>query len=172
MKTPYIIVISGNSCTGKSTLIKELQKKLIGSYHIGYDRVKWWLGGYDRDRDRKIVKDILSGFIETLLEKGISCITDSTSDESRYTHIEEFADKHTYKILSIHLECPLDIRLERFRDRVVRWKKEGIHMTVTDESVFLESAKKSFYFPENSLVFDTSEQKSEDIAREIIQKLE
>ena len=66
------------------------------------------------------MKDILSGFIETLLEKGISCITDSASDESRYTHIEELADRHTYKILSIHLECPLDIRLERFRDRVVR----------------------------------------------------
>lgn len=41
MKHPYLLIITGHSCSGKSTLIKELQKNLTGSYHIGYDKIKW-----------------------------------------------------------------------------------------------------------------------------------
>ncbi len=65
MKHPYLLIITGHSCSGKSTLIKELQKNLTGSYHIGYDKIKWWIAGYDRDRDVELVKNLLEDSSES-----------------------------------------------------------------------------------------------------------
>jgi predicted kinase len=169
MTSPYLLIIVGNSCTGKSTLIKELQKTLLGSYHIGYDRVKWGLAWYHRDRDQETIDRILDWFLLAIMGNGISCISDRLiREESRYQRMVELAEKHGYRLIYIWLECPEDILLERFRERVIRAKADpNCKIIVTDESLFLENAQKPIYFPEDTLKYDTSVQTTEDIAKDI-----
>ena len=170
MNNPYLIIITGQSCSGKSSLRKELQKYLLGSYHIGYDSIKWNLTGYHRDRDVDTVRDILDGFMWVLFEKKISCITDSFfRNEEQYAHLHKKAITHGYRVIAIELRCPEDIRIARFRDRVKQAKAEwSTRISVTDEETFRENTKKPFYFPENSMIFDTSIISTEEISEKII----
>ncbi len=172
MSEPYLLIITGHSCSGKSTLIKELQKSLTGSYHIGYDKVKWWIAGYNRDRDIELVKGLLSGFLWVIFEVRIPCITDAhLRTEDEYHSLCDRAESHGYKIFTVRLDCPEDIRLERFRERVARSQRENIPMSLTDETVFLENMKRSLYFPEDTMVFDTSEIWVEEITEYILSEL-
>lgn len=170
MKNKLLIVITWHSCSGKSTLRKELQKYLTGYYHIGFDSIKWNLTGYHRDRDIDTVRDILDGFMWVLFEKNIPCITDSFyRNEWEYTQLHERVLEHGYEILTIELRCPEDIRIARFRDRVRQAKAEwSTRISVTDEETFRENMKKPFYFPENSMIFDTSIISTEEISEKII----
>ncbi len=170
MKNNYAIVITWHSCSGKSTLRKELQKYLPGYYHIGYDNIKWNLSGYHRDRDVDTIRDILDGFMWVLFEKNISCITDSFyRDESQYISLYKKAINHEYKIITIELHCPEEIRIARFRDRVIKAKAEwSTRISVTDENTFRENMKKPFFFPEDSMKFDTSSEKVDDIVNNIL----
>jgi hypothetical protein len=45
-------------------------------------------------------------------------------------------------------------------------------ISVTDETIFLENNAKSFYFPEDVLVFDTSTESTINIAQAIISNLD
>lgn len=173
MKNTYLIVITWHSCTGKSTLRKELQKYLTGYYHIGFDSIKWNLTGYHRDRDIDTVRDILDGFMWVLFEKNIPCLTDSFfRDESQYIRLHKKAITHGYTIIPIELRCPEEIRIARFRDRVIKAKAEwSTRISVTDEDIFRENMKKPFYFPEKSMVFDTSIMSTEAISEKIISSI-
>ncbi len=172
MSEHYLLIITGHSCSGKSTLIKELQKSLTGSYHIGYDKVKWWIAGYNRDRDIELVKNLLSGFLWVIFEARILCITDAhIKTEEEYRSLCDQAWKYGYRVFTVRLDCPEDIRLERFRERVARSQKENMPMSLTDESVFLENMKRSFYFPEDTMVFDTSESWTREIAQSILEQI-
>lgn len=102
MKQPYLLIIVGNSCSGKSTLIKELQKSLLGSYHIGYDKVKWGLAGYNRDSDMQTIQKLLSGFLEVILKGGIDCISDMLiREEKKYREIVLLAENYSHRIVVI-----------------------------------------------------------------------
>jgi predicted kinase len=173
MKQPYLLIIIGNSCSGKSTLIKELQKSLLGSYHIGYDKVKWGLAGYNRDKDQEIISNLLDWFLKIILENDINCISDILMrEEQAYQEIEQLAKKYNYKLILVWLECPEDIRLERFRERVQRAKADpNSKISVTDESLFLENSRKPIYFPKNAKKYDTSAQTTEELAENILLSL-
>ncbi len=173
MDHPYIIIITGHSCSGKSTLRKELQKYLPGYYHIGFDSIKWNLSGYHRDKDIETVRDILSWFLWVLFEKNIPCITDSFfREEAQYTDLCQKAITNGYKIITIELQCPEEIRIERFRERVIQAKAEwSTRISVTDEYLFRENMKKPFFFPDNSLIFDTSRESTEEITKIILTEL-
>jgi predicted kinase len=173
MDQPFFILITGHSCTGKSTLRKELQKYLPGTYHIGYDSIKWNLSGYSREKDVETVRNILYGFLWVLFEKKISCISDMFfSDRERYEKVREIAIKNGYIIIPVELRCSEDIRIKRFGERVNRAKMEwSERISVTDEGVFRENMRKPFYFPEDSLVFDTSQVWVEEITERILWEL-
>ena len=173
MNHPHIIIITGHSCSGKSTLRKELQKYLPGYYHIGFDSIKWNLSGYHRDRDIDTVKDILRGFFSALFERGIPCITDSFfRDEEEYTHMRDEAILHNYKVITIELRCPEGVRIGRFGERVVQAKAEwSTRISVTDEGIFRENMDKPMYFPSDSMIFDTSTESTEEITKMVLTEL-
>lgn len=107
-----------------------------------------------------------------IFEVRIPCITDAhLRTEDEYHSLCDRAESHGYKVFTVRLDCPEDIRLERFRERVATSERENIPMSLTDETVFLENMKKSFYFPEDTMVFDTSESSTQEIAEKIIHSL-
>ena len=170
MTTPILIFISGQSCAGKSTLIKEFQKILPRLYHIGYDKVKWWLSVYNRLQDRDIVQSLLSWFIEVILDRGVNCISDAYfTHPDQYRSLQEKANSKSYRILSIHLECDEATLLTRFHERIERARIEWMQrISVTEDSVFLENMKKPYYIPEESVIFDTSNQSLEWIVNQTL----
>ena len=174
MIQPYILLIVGHSCSGKSTLVKKLQSILPGSYHIGFDKIKWWLSGYDREKDIALVRSLLYGFIEVILKQQLVSIVDIFfRNAEAYAELSTLAESHDYRVISIELHCPEEIRLERFRERVNKAREEkSTQISVTDEWVFLKNMKKPMYFPANSIVFDTSVQSTEEIIKSILTVLE
>ena len=83
-----VIHLSGPSCSGKSTLNQALGEKLPGLYTVSYDKQKWQLAGYDRDRNT----------YEFIAKKGISMQLDFFfRRETDYRHCKDIAEKFGYK---------------------------------------------------------------------------
>ena len=171
MEKKFIIHFVGYSCTGKSALEKVLKEKLPGSYVVSYDKLKWQLSGYDRDKDSKLIKEITKGLFETVCKLGnsILCLA-MISTEEEYIFYKQIATNYGYKFISIELTAPKDVLLTRFRERVESAKlMDSKNISLTDESIFLSNLEKPFFIPENILTFDTSLLKPEDIAMKVME---
>jgi predicted kinase len=172
MPKPFVLHLSGHSCAGKSTLEKALAEKMPGTYIISFDKAKWQLAGYDRNKDGPLVDELVLGFYKVACERQVPIIFDFYfRDESRYSACRKIAEQHGYTFASVELTAPLEVRLERFHKRVAEAKSLGSKISVTDDVVFLENAKKNFYLPENTPSFDTSTIDIEEIATRIVSSL-
>jgi len=166
----FIIHFVGYSCTGKSTLEKNLKEKLPGYYTVAYDKLKWQLAGYNRDKDAKLIKEITEGLFGVVCKIGNSILLLAMiSTEDEYISYKKVAEEFGYKFISIQLTAPTEVLLARFRERVETAKRmNSTTITVTDESIFLDSLSKPFFVPKEITSFDTSIMKTEDIANKVI----
>ena len=75
MKHPQLIVIDGPMGAGKTTVAKLLHKKLISSAHIGHDRTKFFVSGFDRTpKENAIAGAVVLAMCSTYLKHGVSVI--------------------------------------------------------------------------------------------------
>ena len=168
----FIIQLIGHSCTGKSTLERELSQKLPGTYKVSYDGLKWKLSGYNRDKHSSLIKKITLGLFEVVCQKSLPILLSAAiSTKEEYDSYKKIADKHGYNFISIKLTAPTDVCLARFRERVEDAKRTGTKITVTDEALFLNNISRDFYIPENASTFNTSTMKFDDIADKVIEIL-
>lgn len=167
-----IIYLFGRSCTGKSTISKKLKLKLPGIYDVSYDSMKWQLAGYNRDRDRELVKSIVRGLFEVTCSKNIPILFVSWfKDEKEFLEHKGIENKYGYKSVFVELTAPIEVLLGRFRERLNKAKKEGMsRISVTDEEIFLRNINsKKWFTPEITRHFDTSIMDSDMIVGEIVQ---
>ncbi|OGY63938.1 MAG: hypothetical protein A3I89_00570 [Candidatus Harrisonbacteria bacterium RIFCSPLOWO2_02_FULL_41_11] len=168
----FVIYPIATSCAGKSTLTKALSEKLPDIYTVSYDKLKWQLAGYHRDKHRSLIKEITFGLFEVICSKYIPILLDvSLQDEAEYFYCYKIAQKYGYKFIPIKLIAPTVILLQRFRERIADAKQKGTEISVTDESIFLENLFKKSFVPLGTPIFDTSEIRPEYIANEIIVNL-
>ena len=81
----FVIYPIATSCAGKSTLTKALSEKLPDIYTVSYDKLKWQLAGYHRDKHRSLIKEITFGLFEVICSKYIPILLDvSLQDEAEY----------------------------------------------------------------------------------------
>lgn len=74
-----IILINGSSCSGKSTIIKEMMKKINGLYHLSFDRIKWGFSDYKENREVyiPIVDRLFLEEAQTILSLEYTIVTDA-----------------------------------------------------------------------------------------------
>lgn len=167
-QSKFIIHISGPSCSGKSTIGSLLAEKFPGMYTISYDKLKWLLSGYDRDRHRGLIKDIEIGLLEVVCRQSIPIeLNFFFQDEEAYLKIKSMVEKYNYSLISVELTAPIEILLGRFRDRVRESKQKGIKLSVVSEEVFLENVSRRSYVSQGTPVFDTSSLNAQEIVGEI-----
>jgi hypothetical protein len=87
------------------------------------------------------------------------------------TIYKNIATENGYVFISIELSAPIDILLERFRERVKDAKLNGKKISITDESFFLAKTSRRPYVPENTPIFDTVKNDKNEIVEEIIELL-
>src|SRR3989344_5591246 len=116
----FVIHLFGPSCVGKSTLNEAIGEKIPGIYTVSYDKQKWQLAGYNRDRDKDTIRDITLGLYEVICRKGIPIQFDfMCRNEADYRRLTEIAEKYEYNFFSFGLTAPVEILLARFRERVI-----------------------------------------------------
>lgn len=130
--TPTVIFINGTSSSGKTTLVKALQKRLTEPFlDMGIDRFIWMLPSRYLDRplwDEVLGKAVRSGPLGLVLfsgmhhaiaaaaKRGLNVIADHVFVEKAW--VDEcaalFADMDAYLI---GLHCPLEVLEQREKDR-------------------------------------------------------
>jgi len=135
MKIPTLIIVSGLSCTGKSTLAEKISEKFKYPY-FGKDMFKELLfdelGYSDRIWSRKLGVAgyaILYKIAENLLKTGQSVILESDfkPEVDRQT-FKELAKKFSFKIMEILCYADGKILFERFKQRAESGNRHPGHV--------------------------------------------
>ncbi len=164
----FVIHLSGPSCSGKSTTKDELEKRFQGMYTVSFDKLKWQLAGYHRDKDIPLVKKITAGLFEVVCKLGIPVLLDGFfRGEDDYWESRKMAESLGYNFVTIKLNAPREVLLARFRDRVQKSIQMNTKISVTDEDIFLKNLSQEYYTPEGTPVFDTSKVTSAEVADQI-----
>lgn len=168
----FIIFIQGKSCTGKSSLQKELGKSYPDSYLVSYDALKWGFAGFNRDTHFEAARQLTQVVYNALCDMGISMLVIAPRSEKIAHEYREKAEEHGYIFIPIHLTAPDDVLIERFRARLKEHteNKRG-RMSLTNEDQFRQLIAEPHAVMDDSFAFDTSKISTEQIAQEIMEKL-
>ncbi len=119
MKKPFLIVIDGPMGSGKTTLAKELHKKISSTSLISLDSLKPLVSEYKLDSvkhlnmaskiGRVMTKEYLKNQINVIVEKAF------TREEFLKEFIKGFKNKSRLFIYQLH--SPLSLRIERIKER-------------------------------------------------------
>lgn len=132
---PILILISGFSCTGKTTLAKIIAKRyllpLIGRDNIQeslYDS----LGHWDREWSKKLgvaSYNLLYLFTEQLLANKQSLITESNFKSGTDTKkLSNLKNKYQFNLIQIHCYTSIEIALQRFKNRATSGARHPGHV--------------------------------------------
>ncbi|MFA6537345.1 MAG: AAA family ATPase [Patescibacteria group bacterium] len=124
MSKPLLIIISGRSCTGKTTLGKKISTEFNLPF-VSRDELKESLfdnlGWKDRDWSRKLgiaSYSLLYLFIETLLAKKVSFVVESnfipTFDNEKFANLQK---KYQFRIMQIFCYANEEVLCQRFKKR-------------------------------------------------------
>ncbi len=169
----FIIHLAGPSGAGKTTILKLLSEKIPSVYTISYDKQKFQLSGYDRDKHGLLVKDIVFDFFKAIFQYELSIFLDvPLRTEEEYFKYYKYSQDHDYKFIAIVLTAPQKILVERFHERLENSRKTGSRLTINTEELFLKQIKKEFFVPNNAVEFDTSESGTDIIVERIIKLID
>jgi predicted ABC-type ATPase len=172
MPKRFVICLSAApSCSGKSTLANVIAKKLPDVYTISYDKLKWQLSGYHRNKHKALIKKIALGLFEVVCQAHIPILLDIFLKDAEYRRCYKIAKKYGYEFISVKLIAPKKVLLNRFRERVKRAKRARTKISVTDEKLFIANLSKKSFTPANTLIFDTSLTDADYIADKTIKAL-
>lgn len=164
------IYLFGYSCSGKSTVETLVRDRFQGLYIIDYDVQKKQLSGYHRHKNSAYIKEIDLGFFEVICKTGKSVMLTSNLlwSETEYLAYAKIAGTYGYDFLSFEFTAPYDTLLSRHRERIEYYRGKGEEDSLKSEEEYLDTLKKPYYVPENTVTFDTSDTSSGQIADEIL----
>lgn len=117
---PYLILINGASCVGKSSSIKAYMSDHDHLYYLSYDAQKWGFSHYvDHKHEYSgMITDIFFGIAKRVMQDGIDIICDSIIERSTRLPLIDQALYHGYSIIEINLEAPWETIQDRFYQRM------------------------------------------------------
>ncbi|MFZ3031770.1 MAG: AAA family ATPase [Candidatus Moraniibacteriota bacterium] len=159
-----LILIRGPICAGKSTTVDLLSGILDDCSVVDQDLLKRTIDKKKRSPWRsRIALDTALYLADLLMKEGRDIIADIHSAiPGQYDEYKKLAEKHQYQMFSFLLYPPLDVCLQRNRERVISdvWYQLG------DDDI--EKYWGKVYRVEGEAVFDTSVVATEDVVSEIL----
>jgi predicted kinase len=122
-----LIVISGPSCAGKSTLIERLFLQRQDLFWLKYDAIKRFFVDYEPTRDVEKVQALVAVIGRDRIAKGENILLENYLEE-----VVEFAKVSGYAVYCFNIEAPYPVLLERFQARVTN-AKEGVKINTSKE---------------------------------------
>ena len=142
IKKPYVIIINGQPCTGKTYLLRSLSSNLNLTY-ISRDEIKELLfdelGIKDSEWSKKLggaSYSLFFKFLEKLLLSGNSFILEGNFNPKQHSQkFSDLFDKYGFNSIEIFLDADHDILFERFK---IRWNSGERHRGHSDDERFEE----------------------------------
>ena len=152
--------------TGKSTLVERLQTHIDRIYTVDYDVVKKQISGFYSSRDRETATKITYDTLASVSEAGLDILAllPPPKDEGTYDRVERIAQDNGYKVINIELVAPLDILVERYKQRLDFLQNAGedtSKLRTVDE--FKKTVQTPYFKPDNTVTFDSSELSPDEI---------
>ena len=164
-----LIILNGSSCSGKSSVIKNIMMEKDGLFHLSYDRIKWSFSKYDRNKYYKDVREIIFAVAESVFKMGHNVISDSTLYRDTKIKLIDLAFKYKYQVIEINLEASYEVLLSRFNERIADSK---IHPERKISNLSKDRFKELFDIFNNekdpsAITFNTDKQTVEEVTKEI-----
>lgn len=114
----FFLSINGPSCSGKSTIIKEIMKIQPNLFYLSYDSLKWFFSGYNSKTHYQKVFNLILHVANFPLEQKYNIISDTSLYREDRNKLISLAKKCDYKIIEINLEADFSVLEKRFDERV------------------------------------------------------
>jgi predicted kinase len=166
----FFLSINGPSCSGKSTIIREVMKVEKNLFYLSYDFLKWSFSGYNSKTHYDLVFDLLLDIAKISFEKKYNIISDSSLYKKDRNKLIDLAKKYNYKIIEINLETDFSVLEKRFAERVASaLANPNSRISNTSKERFKELAS-IFEKEKNSqaIVLRTDNQKIEEVVEEVL----
>jgi len=172
MKKKTILFLTGPSCSGKSTTLKDLEDQIPNNYLLSYDKLKLQLHGYDRDTHREVMRKLSLGYLDVVCSEGFFILLELWQfEENDYSLVNTIAKKHDYRFITIHFTASKDVLTKRCRERISNAESNGTKFPTTAEERYIESFEVDQYLPEGTPSIDTSSISNEDATLSVLKIL-
>lgn len=112
------ISINGSTCSGKSSVIKNVFKQRDRLFYLSYDSVKWLFSKYSSDEHYKDVHTVMLPMTQALCEMKYDIITDSGLHKEWREKLLGIPRASGYDIIEINFEADYEVLAQRFDARV------------------------------------------------------
>jgi predicted kinase len=131
-----LIMLNGASCSGKSTVIRNIMEKKDDLFYLHQDSIKWYFSKYTNKEHKEDVRKIVFSVAETIFNMNYDVICDSGLYKESREKLINLAKEKGYEVIEVNLEAEKDVLLERFNIRVEN--KENRRMSNTSVDRFKE----------------------------------
>jgi|SRR3989338_702114 len=167
-----LVVLNGASCSGKSTIIKNIIKEKEGYFHLSYDSLKWQFSKYASGKYFKDVNIIMLSILDAVCKLKHNVICESYHKESREKLIV-LATEYGYEVVEINLEADWEVLSKRFEERVA---EASLNPEIKVANRTIERFKELFDIYEkeknpSAIIFRTDTQSIEEVSNSILKLL-
>ncbi len=113
-----LVIINGSSCSGKSTVIKNILKERDDFFHLSWDSLKWLFSKYNHDRHYEDVKNLVLATAKTIFKMNYNILSDSSLYREMRNQLISLASDSGYEVVEINLEADFEVLAKRFNERV------------------------------------------------------
>ena len=164
------ISINGSTCSGKSSVIKQVMKEREHLFHLAYDTVKWSFSKYTPAKQFQDVQTVLLAMGQSVFDMKYDVISESVLHQEWRNKLFDAARAHGYEVIEINVECAYDALEQRFDERVARalaTPEARISNTSKDRFKELHDIFQKEKNPA-ALTFRSDEQSIEEIAEAVL----
>ncbi len=111
-------MLNGCSCSGKSTIVKNIMAQKERYYQLSYDSLKWSFSQYRPDVHFDDVRALVRAVAESVCGMNYNIVCDSALYRDAREELLQIPKKHGYEVIEINLEADYEVLEERFDSRV------------------------------------------------------
>ncbi len=115
-----LLILNGSSCSGKSTIIKNIMKQKKGIFYLSYDRLKWFFSDYKAEQYYRDIQKIILAIATSVFKMKYQVVCDWALYQSSRKKLIALAQRYNYEILEINLLADFNILAQRFDERVAQ----------------------------------------------------
>lgn len=112
-----LIILNGSSCSGKSTIIKNILEEKEHYFHLSYDSLKWQFSQYASGKYYEDIRVVMLSILDAVCKLKYKVICEVLQKEFRKELIA-LAKGYGYEVVEINLEADWKVLSERFDKRV------------------------------------------------------
>lgn len=164
---PFILLIDGPSCGGKSTVGEVIIKSFKNIFHAHTDIIKWLISDYYAPTHRPIVFEITNKAMEVALKNKLAVLKEGTQWQPQV--YVKMAKKFNVPLYIVNIEAPWEVIVRRFEERLESRRKNGAKISNTSKKRLKELYNLYHMNKMNpTLEFNSTNINPEKIAEEIV----